>query len=151
MTELQVGAWCGLSHRHTHVWKNVGPWRWSLLVCHLQIRVRGRGKTEAAVPRSGRRGEGKGKPEQAYYRGLAVHSAFTGRLAQRSSRRAVDSKCPAFSAGFGLVGGNQGEVHEIYSCRSCSPDCRRFVDGYHKAVGSASVASVVGRTAGCPP
>ena len=102
----------------------------------------------AAVPRGGRRGGGKNKPGRLYYSGMAVHSALTGRLAQRSRRRAVNSECSAISAEFGLVGGNQGEVHEIYSCRSCSPGCHQFVDGYRGVAGAASVASVVGLSAG---
>ena len=96
-------------------------------------------------------GEGESKPGRLYYRGMAVHSAFTGRLAQRSSRRAVNSECSAISVEVGVVGGNQGEVHEIYSCRSCSPGCRRFVDGYRGVAEAASVGSVMGLAAGGPP
>ena len=92
-------------------------------------------------------GKGKSKPGRLYYRGMAVHLALTGRLAQRSSRRADNSECSAISAEFGLVGGNQGEVHEINSCRSCSPGCRQSGGGYRGVAGSASVASVVVPTA----
>ena len=116
-----------------------------------------RSESEAEAKRGGghaaqwKEGGGEKEAGQAYYRGLAVHSALTGRLAQRGGRWADNRKCSAISAEFVQVGGYQGEVHEIYSCRSCSPGCRRFVDEYRGVAVAASVASVVGLTAGCPP